>query len=471
MITPKRRGVLVAAAFVPVLALGTNAFAQDGDVTITHYFTGEFGLEVFNEQVAKFEAATDYTMKYSPVGHEDFKTDILIGNTRQRTGESLHQTILNTLRQPEGLIGAITSALWDLAGKFVRESEDGDTLPDVFSYWAGARTQFLVDSGSLHAIDEMWNRDGLDAVVAKSVADSATLYNGKRYLVPFNYHYAGMFYNTKVFADAGVTEMPATWDEFLALCEMLEGKGVTPIALGSKNRWPAQFWFDYLLLRTAGADYRAKLMDGSAEYDDAEVKAAMALWKDLADKGCFAPNSNADTWTDAASKVAGGDAAMTLMGTWITGYWNDLGLEAGKDYDYFPFPTIADGVPGAVVGPIDGLVIFSHGTNRAGAEAFLSFMMSNVDVQASWTGAYGALSANVNVDPASYSDVMQRVSATVAAADVFAFNYDLATPPPVAEVGLSMFSEFMDDPGKVDDILARAAGDAAQAFAAQAFKE
>ena len=421
MFALNRRGLLAAGAIVPALVLGTSAFAQGGDVTISHYFTGEFGLKVFNEQVAKFEAATDYTLKNSPVGHEDFKTDILVRAA-------------------------------------------GDSLPDVFSYWAGARTRFVVDSGSLHPIDEMWSRDGLDGVVARSVADSATLYNGKRYLVPFNYHYAGMFYNTKVLADAGVTDMPATWDEFLALCEMLKGEGVTPIALGSKNRWPAQFWFDYLLLGTAGADYRANLMNGSAAYDDAEVKAAMALWKDLADKGYFAPNANADGWTDASNKVARGDAAMTLMGTWITGYWNGLGLEPGKDYDFFPFPSIAEGVPGAVVGPVDGLVISNDGDNRAGAEAFLSFMMSNADVQASWTGAYGALSANVNVDPASYNDVMQRVSATVAAADVFAFNYDLATPPPVAEVGLSMFSRFMDDPSKVDDILAQVARDAAAAF-------
>ena len=421
MFALNRRGLIAAGAIVPALMLGTSAFAQGGDVTITHYFTGEFGLKVFNEQVARFEAATDYTLKNSPVGHEDFKTDILVRAA-------------------------------------------GDSLPDVFSYWAGARTQFVVDSGSLHPIDEMWSRDGLDGVVAKSVADSATLYNGKRYLVPFNYHYAGMFYNTKVLADAGVTDMPATWDEFLALCKMLKDKGVTPIALGSKNRWPAQFWFDYLLLRTAGPDYRANLMNGSAAYDDAEVKAAMALWKDLADKGYFAPNANADGWTDASNKVAKGDAAMTLMGTWITGYWNGLGLEPGKDYDFFPFPSIAEDVPGAVVGPVDGLVISNDGDNRAGAEAFLSFMMSNADVQASWTGAYGALSANVNVDPANYNDVMQRVSTTVAAADVFAFNYDLATPPPVAEVGLSMFSRFMDDPSKVDDILAQVAKDAAQAF-------
>ena len=206
-------------------------------------------------------------------------------------------------------------------------------------------------------------------------------------------------------------------------------------------------------------------MNGSAAYDDAEVKAAMAMWKELADKGYFAANANADSWTDASDRVARGEAAMTLMGTWITGYWNGLGLEAGTDYDFFPFPSIAEGVPGSVVGPVDGLVISNDGENRAGAEAFLSYMMSSADVQASWTGAYGALSANVNVDPANYNEVMQRVSAVVAAADNFAFNYDLATPPPVAEVGLSMFSRFMDDPSQVDDILAQVAADAAQAFA------
>ena len=416
-----RRRLLVAAAIVPALAFGTSAFAQGGDVTISHYFTGELGLKAFNEQVAKFEADTGYTIKNSPIGHEDFKTDILVRAA-------------------------------------------GDSLPDVFSYWAGARTQFVADSGSLHPIDEMWNREGLDDVVAKSVADSATMYNGKRYLVPFNYHYAGMFYNKKALADAGITDLPGTWTEFLALCETLKSKGVAPIALGTKFRWPGQFWFDYLLLRTAGPAYRANLMNGSAAYDDAQVKAAMAMWKELTDKGYFAPNSNADTWTDASDKVARGDAAMTLMGTWITGYWNGLGLVPGVDYDFFPFPEVAEGMPSAVVGPVDGLVISNDGANPAGAETFLHYMVSSADVQAAWTDTFGALSANVNVDPASYNDVMQRAFSTVAAADVFAFNYDLATPPPVAEVGLSMFSRFMDDPSQVDDILAQAAKDAAQAF-------
>ncbi len=408
-----------AAALAPML-LAAPSWAQ-GDVSISHYFSGELGMKAFNEQVAKFEAATGYDVKDSPVGHEDFKTGILVRAA-------------------------------------------GDSLPDVFSYWAGARVQFVVDSGDLNPIDDMWDREGLDGVVAKSVADSATMYDGNRYLVPLNYHYSGMFYNTKVFADAGVAEMPATWDEFLALCEKLKGMGVTPIALGSMNRWPAQFWFDYLLLNTAGPEYRASLMNGSASYDDAEVRAAMALWQDLVDRGYFVPNANADNWTDASNRVAQGEAAMTLMGTWITGYWNGLGLVPGDDYDFFPFPSIGDGLPVSVVGPVDGLVISANVANVEGAEAFLAFMVSDPDVQAGWTKGQGALSANVNVDPMEYNAVMQKANATVAAADHFAFNYDLATPPPVAEVGLSMFAEFMDDPTRADDILADAAEAAADAF-------
>ena len=421
MVLINRRSALLASLALPMALMVGPAFAEGGEVTISHYFTGELGLKAFNEQLDKFTKATGITMKESPVGHEDFKTDILVR----------------------------------AAGK---------SLPDVFSYWAGARVQFIVNSDSLAPIDDAWAGANLDAVVSKPIADSATLYNGKRYLVPFNYHYAGMFYNTKVLADAGVTAMPATWDEFLAMCKTLKDKGIAPIALGSKNRWPAQFWFDYLLLRTAGPDYRAKLMSGEAKYTDPQVAEALAMWKSLFDAGYFVENANADDWTDAADKVTRGEAAMTLMGTWITGYWNGNGQKPGENYDFFEFPKIKDGVPNAAVGPVDGLVMSGTAANAEGAKKFLTFMMSDADVQAAWANAQGALSANLNVDPKSYNVVMQKAATTVGAAEAFAFNYDLATPPPVAEVGLSMFTRFIDDPSKADEILKQVATDAEAAF-------
>ena len=96
-----RRRLLGTAIATPLaLSAAPPLFAQGQEITISHYFTGELGRQAFNAQIDRFEAATGYTLRDSPVGHEDYKTDIL-----------------------------------------VRAS--GNSLPDVFSYWAGARVQFF----------------------------------------------------------------------------------------------------------------------------------------------------------------------------------------------------------------------------------------------------------------------------------------------------------------------------------------
>lgn len=315
-------GVMLAL-FVP--AASAQDQPEDTFITVMHYFTGELGRAGLNEIFGSFQQESGVTVFDNPIGHEDFKTTILV-------------------------------------------MAAGGDLPDMFSYWAGARTQFVVDSGRLMPIDEIWNAANLDAVVNPSVAAGATMYNGERYLVPFGYHYAGMFYNPAVLAQAGITEFPSTWDEFLAMCETLKAAGIDPIALGSMNRWPAQFWFDYMLLRTAGPEYRAALMAGEASYTDPEVMRAMELWKELVDAGYFVADANAYDWTDAADQVANGEAAMTLMGTWITGYWNGNGLVPGEDYDFFEFPMIDEGVAQAVVGPVDGFLISANAPHARAAD-------------------------------------------------------------------------------------------------------
>ena len=412
-------GVAVVAAALQIASV--PAYAEDPVVTVSHYFTGDLGQKGITEIFNEFKAKTGITVEDSPIGHEDFKTGILVRAA-------------------------------------------GHNLPDVFSYWAGARTQFVVDAGDLATIGDMWKADGLDKVVAKSIADGATLYNGKRYLIPFGYHYVGMFYNPKVMADAGITEMPKTWDDLVAACKTLKGKGIAAFALGSKNRWPAQFWFDYILLRTAGPDYRAKLMSGKASYTDPEVKTAMTMWKSLFDDGCFAPNSNAGDWTDAADQVAKGTAAMTLMGTWITGYWNQNGLKPGENYKFFAFPKIKDGVPNAALGPVDGMVTAVNAKHPENARKLLSFLISDTGVQAKWATVQGALSANINVPLSTYNSVMTHALDVVKAADTFAFNYDLASPPPVAEVGLNMFQKFVNDQSNIDGLLSETQKAAADAF-------
>jgi multiple sugar transport system substrate-binding protein/raffinose/stachyose/melibiose transport system substrate-binding protein len=399
-----------AAAPAEPAAQPAEPAASKQAVSTVHYFSDTLGKETITGIFNQFTNDTGIQVVDNTTGHEDFKAQILVM----------------------------------LAG---------DNPPDTFSYWAGSRVQFVVDSERLEPIDGLWDANKLGDVVPPALAEKATLYNGKRYLIPFGYHYAGMFYNPEVMKKAGITEFPTTWDGFLTMCQTLKDAGVTPIALGSKNRWPAQFWFDYLLLRTAGPEYREKLMAGEAAYTDPEVATAMELWKELVDKGYFVENANAYDWTDAADQVASGKAAMTLMGTWITGYWNGNSLKAVENYDFFPFPTITEGVPNAVVGPVDGWVMAAGAKDKEATGKLLTYLVSNVDASAKWAVGQGALSPNVNTDPSIYSPVMLKAAKTVADAPVFAFNYDLATTPPMAEGGLNMFAQFMDNPADYADYL------------------
>ena len=132
--------------------------------------------------------------------------------------------------------------------------------PELFTYWAGAKTQALVDRGRLEPLDDVWT--SVSSRFPKSIVDAASTYNNHKYLLPITQHLVVFFYNRSLFAEHNIN-IPTTWHEFLEICQLFKDQGIPANALGAKERWPAQFWFDYLLLRTAGPQYREELMKGS----------------------------------------------------------------------------------------------------------------------------------------------------------------------------------------------------------------
>jgi multiple sugar transport system substrate-binding protein/raffinose/stachyose/melibiose transport system substrate-binding protein len=394
--------------------------SADSLLSVFHYFNDSLGRKSMDEVIALFQKEhPNIEILRNPIDHEAYKVTI-----------------------PALLAG--------------------DNQPDVFSYWAGARVQFVVDAGQLQPIDDLWVENKLDEAFPQGLAAGAT-YNGEKYLIPIGYHYVAFFYNKKLFETVGA-KIPTNWDELKAVAEQFKRAGIPAFALGSRERWPAQFWFDYLLLRTAGPEYRQALMTGQKSYTDPEVVQVMEMWKELVDADYFYPDANAYDWAEAADTVARGQAAMTLMGTWITGYYkNNLGLEPEKDYDYFAFPVVDDGIPMAALGPIDGFVMAKGALHPQMARQFLAFL-ATPEPQAVWTVGQGGLPPNLNVDPTIYDPLIQRVLKDVAAAETFAFNYDLATPPPMAEAGLNAFSEFMTRPDNYLNILQKTENSRSEVF-------
>lgn len=389
-------------------------------ITFLHYFTDSLSGGIDDMARSFNSSQTQYELKAVSLDHEAFKTSI-------------------------------------------RETLKSDQPPDLYSYWAGARTASLV--ADLEPLDDVWQQTKLDEVFAPSLVRAASRYQGHTYLLPLTQHYVAIFYNKKVFAAQGLTP-PKTWEEFLAVCAALKAHGVTPIALGAKDRWPAQFWFDMLLLRSMPYEFREQLMSGQVSYDHPKVKAVFALWASLIERGYFNDNPNTVAWDSGANEMLyQGRAAMTLMGTWNIGYFGNAAHQwvAGQDYDFFPFPQVSPGIPVAALGPIDGLVLPKKALNREGAKQALVYLAGVKSQQAISHGS-GALAPSVQVPRSFYSDIQQRVLTAIEHSPQFAFNYDLATPPAIAELGLAAFSEFLAFPRAYPDILNKLSHDAAERF-------
>jgi multiple sugar transport system substrate-binding protein/raffinose/stachyose/melibiose transport system substrate-binding protein len=393
------------------------AFAAE-KVTFFHYFSGTLAGGI-DDLVNTFNAENpQYELTHTPVDHEAFKTSI-------------------------------------------RVMLSGGNPPDLFSYWAGARVQFIVDADRLEPIDDVFEANGLNDLFSEAVIQGCT-YSGNKYFMPLTVHFVPFFYNKAVFEEVGVTP-PATWEEFLDVCEKLKAAGVVPIALGSRERWPAQFWLDYPLLRTAGPEARADLMAGKVAYTDPKVVKAFELWKDLLDKGYFNEDPNAYDWAEASTMVGTGEAAMTLMGTWFMQLDEQIGWKAGEDYDFFPFPVVDSAVADCAVGPIDGVVLAKDAAAKDAGKIVLA-KLAGVGPQTAFNTGSGALAPNKEVADTTYNGLQLKVKALLATIPNWAFNYDLATPPPVADVGLDAFAKFVDSPGDYMSILEETEAGAKAAF-------
>lgn len=393
-------------------------------VTFLHYFSGSLSGGVADTARAFNALAGSHELKAVSLDHEAFKS-------------SIHDTL------------------------------QAGNPPDLYSNWAGARTAAIVDR--LEPIDDVWTQAGLDSVFPPAVSRAASEYGGHKYLLPLTQHFIGMFYNKRLFEEHGI-QPPATWDDFLAVCERLKAAGVTPIALGARDKWPAQFWFDLLLLRSAPYAFREGLLNGSERFDDPRVLAVFERWKGLIDAGYFnrMPHPNELAWdTGANEMVYRGEAAMTLMGTWNIGYFTNPAHAwgAGRDFDFFPFPVIDPQLPRVAMGPIDGLVLPKKAANPVGARAVLAYF-AGVAAQQAFSRGSGALAPNRQVPDTTYSELQVRVRDEIGRSPIFTFAFDLAAPPPVAELGLAALAEFLAFPQSYRQIASQLADAAPPAFAA-----
>ena len=321
--------------------------------------------------------------------------------------------------------------------------------PDIVKWHEGERMAYLAERGLFEDISADWTKNGWDKDFAS--LKGASSYKNKQYALPTDYFSWGLFYRKDLFDKDGIKGEPKTWDEFLDACKKLKAAGIAPITVGGRDSWTLAAWFDYLDFRINGYEFHMKLMNGEMPYTDSRVKKVYDAWRTLIDNKYFIENPLSYTHDSAQPLFNQGQAAMTLMGTFISaGIPPEIKAQTG----YFQFPVIDTAIPVAEDGSADCLNIPAKATNKPDARRFLAFV-GKPEISGRLAKTFGSLPANSRA-PVPDDPIARRgfeiLSGTKGGIAQF---YDRDMTKEMADEGMKGMQRFVTDPTKIDEILAQ----------------
>jgi ABC-type glycerol-3-phosphate transport system substrate-binding protein len=150
-----------------------------------------------------------------------------------------------------------------------------------------------------------------------------------------------VYYNKKMFADAGITSTPKTWAELLDACARLKAKGLQPFVIGGgKDGFPAAM----IMTGVVSVDVYGKTPDwltqrhaGKVKFADPDFQAAVAKFADLSAKGYLDKDSVSRDYAATEQAFLDGKGAMYPMGNWFAA--NADTKKHDFDIGVFDFPT------------------------------------------------------------------------------------------------------------------------------------
>ena len=207
-----------------------------------------------------------------------------------------------------------------------------------------SRPQFLKNmlaSGNMPDINidpaDLAKTDGVYAEVPEELLagyeeDVIPTYNGKHTLIPaYRALRAQCYYHKDQFREAGITEEPETWEEFLEVCRKLKDAGKTPLmGAGSSDIWATGFGFwtgvanSEIMARYP--DFNEQIRNGRLSWTDPVITDTLNEWKKLIDAGYYHKGSLSFSSTQAAGEFKSGAAAMYMDGAWSAISYDEEGI-------------------------------------------------------------------------------------------------------------------------------------------------
>jgi raffinose/stachyose/melibiose transport system substrate-binding protein len=302
--------------------------------------------------------------------------------------------------------------------------------PDIFQQWGGGNEATQVPSGKLANLgpyDSSWIGELGQAAKSWQV-------NGVQYGVPYDLHVVGFWYRKDLFKQAGITSTPTTLAALESDAAKLKAHHMVPIAVGSKDKWPDAFYWDYFALREcsqATIEQAMKTVDLSNPCFTKAGNALTAFMKTSPFQSAFLSTPAQTGAGSSAGMVANGKAAMELQGDWETSVIPALTSDKNiiSKLGWFPFPSVPGGA-GSSTAALDGGDGFSctTGAPEPACAEFLQYIDSTAVQEKLVKQANIGLPANSAAQAVLSNPALKTAAAALKNAPFAQVYFDIALP-------------------------------------------
>lgn len=263
-------------------------------------------------------------------------------------------------------------------------------------------------TGMTAKIDELAASESWDDVVAPALLPVMKP-TGNWVAAPMNIHRINWLWGNKSLMDeAGVAELPGTWEAFNAACEKAIAIDKTCLAHFSAD-WTDSTTFEVVLYGMAPDTFKAAFVDADLEaMRSEEMIAAFDQMRLMMDK-YVDPSVLASDYDTAGQSLGNGEAMLEIMGDWFIGNLKSWGFTPGDDIVCAGAP-MDSGDPGFILNS-DSVVFFEQkDDDYIEGQKLLASLILSPDFQTIFNQAKGSIPARLDVDLSTGFNPCQQLS-------------------------------------------------------------
>ncbi|MBY8918474.1 sugar ABC transporter substrate-binding protein (plasmid) [Nitratireductor sp. L1-7-SE] len=247
----------------------------------------------------------------------------------------------------------------------------------------------FVDQGIAAPLDDYMTQDFKDRFFPVFLEPSVM--QGKTYGLPIAASARAMYYNKALFEQAGIAEVPDTWDELAEAAKKIGALGDDIAGFGLQGKEiETDFYFCYAFWAYGGQIIEE---DGTSGLDtDAGYKAA-EMYKSLIDSGATQPGVTSYNREDVQNLFKQGKVGMMITAPFLSNQIRDEAPDL--DYGVAAIPAGPDGDRGTY-GVTDSIIMFENSQNKDLAWKFLDQLFTT-EWRAKFTSGEGFLPVNPEV--------------------------------------------------------------------------